>query len=129
MEPTLFNNNVVVTQMNVKHLQRGEVVVFDAKPVEDENYIKRVIGLPGDIVEIKVGHVYVNGIEIQEPYLSKDTVTEPEMMVKVPENEIFVLGDNREESQDSRFIGTIPFEKIRGRAYFRIFPLNKMGKF
>lgn len=129
MQPTLYDKNVVVTKVGIKNLKRGNVIVFDANPRADELYIKRVIGLPGDVVEIKGGHVYVNGDSVNESYLRKNTVTEPEMKVVVPENEVFVLGDNREVADDSRYMGTIPVKKIKGLAYFRIFPFNKIGKF
>lgn len=130
MQPTLYNKNVVVTESVTHNLKHGDIVVFDAAPHDDRYYIKRVIGLPGDTVEIKDNGVYVNGTKINEPYLSKDVVTEPDMVVHVPENQIFVLGDNRAVSEDSRFIGTISLSKVKGHVYFRIFPLNldKSGK-
>jgi signal peptidase I len=129
MQPTLYNKNVVLTERVSKELKHGEVIVFDARPIDEEYYIKRVIGLPGDSVEIKDGSVYVNGEKLEEHYLKVETRTEPEMNIIVPEGEVFVLGDNREVSQDSRFIGTIPVKKIKGHAYFRIFPFNRTGKF
>lgn len=129
MQPTLYDMNVVVTKVGINNLSRGNIIIFDARPRANELYIKRLIGLPGDIVEIKGGHVYVNGDKVNESYLRKNTVTEPEMKVIVPENEVFVLGDNREIADDSRYMGTISMKKIKGFAYFRIFPFNKMGKF
>lgn len=129
MQPTLNDKNIVVTKVGIKHLKRGNIIVFDANPRADELYIKRVIGIPGDVVEIKGGLVYVNGERVKESYLKESTVTEPEMKVTVPENEVFVLGDNREVSDDSRYIGTISIKKIKGLAYFRIFPFSKIGKF
>ncbi|HBM79488.1 MAG: signal peptidase I [Clostridiales bacterium] len=129
MQPTLYDRNIVVTQKNIGSLKHGEVVIFDARPIDDELYIKRVIGLPGETVEIKGGFVYVNNKKLDEPYLESDTRTDPDMKVIVPKGEVFVLGDNRLVSQDSRVIGTIPIKKIKGHAYFRVFPFNKMGKF
>jgi signal peptidase I len=129
MQPTLYNRNVVLTERVSRELTHGEVVVFDARPVDEELYIKRVIGLPGDIVEIRDGSVYVNGEKLEESYLVDGTRTEPEMKITVPEGEVFVLGDDREVSQDSRFIGTIPVKKIKGHAYFRVYPFNRTGKF
>jgi signal peptidase I len=129
MQPTLDDKNILLTERNMKDLKRGEVVVFDARPTDEHYYIKRVIGLPGDNVEIKDGLVYVNGSKIDEPYLRRGTLTEPAMKVKVPQGQVFVLGDNREVSQDSRYIGTIDIKKIKGHAYFRVFPFNEFGKF
>lgn len=129
MQPTLYNKNVVLTEKVTKELKHGEVVVFDARPIDDEYYIKRIIGLPGDVVIIKDGLVYVNGQKLDETYLAESIRTEPEMQITVPSGEVFVLGDNREVSQDSRFIGTIPIKKIKGHAYFRIYPFNKTGRF
>lgn len=129
MQPTLYNNNIVIMERNVKDLKLGDVVVFDGRPIEDFYLIKRVIGLPGDFVEIKDGFVYVNGNKLQETYLEDSTITEPSLVVKVPKDEIFVLGDNREISEDSRYIGTIPIKKIKGHVYLRVFPLNQVEKF
>lgn len=128
MQPTLYTYNVVITERNTKHLERGQVIVFDARPMDESYYIKRLIGLPGDVVEIKDGSVFVNGSKLSEPYLKKGTITEGDLKITVPRNEVFVLGDNREVSSDSRYIGTISIEKIKGHAYFRIFPFNKTGK-
>jgi signal peptidase I len=129
MQPTLFDNNVVIMEKHFKEIKYGDVIIFDANPIDDRYYIKRVIGLPGDTVEIKNGKVYVNNIKTTENYLKSGTVTEPDMISLVPENEYFVLGDNREVSEDSRFIGTIPLEKIKGLVYFKVYPFRDAGKF
>lgn len=129
MQPTLYDNNIVVMEKHIKELKQSDVIVFDAQPIDDRYYIKRIIGLPGDTVEIRDGNVYVNNIKISENYLRSGTVTEPEMVIKVPENEYFVLGDNREVSEDSRFIGTISIEKIKGLVYFKVYPFKDAGKF
>jgi signal peptidase I len=129
MQPTLYDNNIVIMDKHIKEIKHGDVVIFDANPIDDRYYIKRIIGLPGEYVKIKDGNVYVNNIKIAESYLKSGTLTEPDMSVIVPENEYFVLGDNREVSEDSRFIGTIPAEKIKGLVYFKVYPFRDAGKF
>lgn len=96
------------------------------------SYIKRVIGLPGEHIQIKDGKVYINGEELEEPYLVDDVVTEAEngqfIDIVVPENTVFVMGDNRSHSADSRRFGCIPYEKIEGKVVLRFWPLNAFGK-
>ena len=96
------------------------------------SYIKRVIGLPGEHIQIKDGKVYINGEELDEPYLVDDVVTEAEngqfIDIIVPENTVFVMGDNRSHSADSRRFGCIPYEKIEGKVVLRFWPLNAFGK-
>lgn len=93
------------------------------------DYIKRVIAVPGDSVDIKDGYVYVNGKKLNEPYVKgitqKRSVEFP--IQKVPEHKLFVLGDNRENSSDSRVFGLIDMDSVKGKAVFRIWPLNVFG--
>jgi signal peptidase I len=113
--------------------ERGQVVVFHPpKGVpQDDPFIKRVIGVGGDTVEVRSdGRVYVNGTALSEPYLYKDAdgvaqPTEPasDEPVLVPQGMLFVMGDHREESEDSRVFGTIPVSSVIGRAMFRYWPL------
>lgn len=94
------------------------------------SYIKRIIGLPGDHVQIKNGKVYLNGEEYEEPYLNGVETGDMNGIftdVIVPENCVFVMGDNRPHSTDSRCFGCIPMEKIEGKVVFRFWPLNKLG--
>ena len=91
--------------------------------ITEIDYIKRVVAVPGDTVEFKDGAVYVNGERLKEVY-SKGPTHGPNKAVKVKENKVFVLGDNRLDSRDSREIGQIDFDKIRGKAVFRIWPLK-----
>lgn len=93
------------------------------------SYIKRVIGLEGDRVQIKNGKVYVNGTELKEEYLPEGTTTKIVYYndVIVPEGCIYVLGDNRDESIDSRTFGCIPLEKVEGKVILRYWPLNVFG--
>ena len=96
-----------------------------------ESYIKRVIALTGEHVEIKDGKVYINGEELDEPYLTDDVITEPTGVLNdfiVPENTVFAMGDNREGSKDCRAFGCIPLERIESKVVIRFWPLNKFGK-
>ena len=95
------------------------------------SYIKRVIALPGEHVQIKDGGVYINGEKLKEDYLQDYVVTEAMgglyIDITVPQNCVYVMGDNRPESKDSRAFGCIPVEKIESKASFRFWPLNKFG--
>ena len=99
-----------------------------------ESYIKRVIALPGEHLEIKDGKVYINGEELDEPYLQDNVYTtagdvnEPFYDLVVPENCVFVMGDNRAGSTDSRAFGCIPLDKIEGTVWIRFWPFNLFGK-
>lgn len=102
------------------------------------SYIKRVIGLPGEHIQIKDGKVYINGEELQEDYLPEGTVTDSMasesisggqfLDLIVPEGTVFVMGDNRSHSADSRRFGCIPYGKIEGKVVLRFWPLNVFGK-
>lgn len=94
------------------------------------SYIKRVIGVAGDHVQIKEGKVYLNGKELYEPYLNEGTTTEGGVYtdVIVPKGYVFAMGDNRPHSTDCRSFGCVPIEKIESRVAFRFWPLSKFGK-
>ena len=100
--------------------------------VKKTSYIKRVIGLPGDHVEIKEGKVYLNGNELEENYLQSGIVTDNGhgncTDIIVPENCVFAMGDNRAQSSDCRRFGCIPLDKIESKVWIRIWPLNLFGK-
>lgn len=102
--------------------------VFDYQKV---NYVKRVIGLPGDTIEIKDGKVYRNGEELQEEYVRPGNVTTSQVekysTVTVAEGTLYVMGDNREQSKDSRTFGCIPEERVNGKVTIRVWPLTKFG--
>ncbi len=102
------------------------------KPVESKTNIrlvKRVIGIPGDEVDIRDGRVYLNGTELEEPYVKGETwQRDISFPVTVPEGDYLVLGDNREVSKDSRTFGFIERSQIEGRAVFRFWPLNEAGR-
>lgn len=95
------------------------------------SYIKRVIGLPGEHIQIKDSKVYINGEELEETYLSNDVITNSLdgafTDIIVPDGTVFVMGDNREHSGDSRRFGCIPFQKIESKVWLRFWPLNRFG--
>lgn len=131
MDPCLNDNNLLLSErisISKKRVSRGEIITFDASPAEKSIYIKRIIGIPGDKVKIDDGKVYINGKQLNEPYLKEGTVTEGHVDIVVPPEEVFVLGDNRGVSNDSRYIGCIKFSKIKGHPYYRLLPFNKAGK-
>ncbi len=139
MMPTLHNENrMVVNKMSYKigEPERFDIVVFHA--TEEKDYIKRVIGLPGDKIEYKDDTLYVNGKAYDEPYLDEakeqmieGPLTEPFTLEEiigqetVPEGEVFVMGDNRRYSKDSRHIGTIKQSEILGKTSLVYWPLNE----
>lgn len=96
------------------------------------SYIKRVIGLPGEQVKIENGKVYINGNELEEPYLQDNVVTNSLegifTNITVPEDCLFVMGDNRSQSTDSRRFGCIPLEKIESKVWIRFWPFDVFGK-
>ncbi|MBO8464005.1 MAG: signal peptidase I [Firmicutes bacterium] len=107
--------------------ERGDIVVFHYPDDETDLYIKRVIGTPGDTVEGKDGKVYVNGEELEEPYI-KEEIEEDFGPYTVPEDSYFMMGDNRNESWDSRFWENtyVKKEKILGKAFVRYYPGIKL---
>ena len=107
--------------------------IFYVLEINKESYIKRVIGLPGEHVQIMDGKVYINGEELDEPYL-KDGVTTKMLNngllsdFVVPDNCVFAMGDNRDHSTDCREFGCVPLDKIEGTVWIRFWPLNLFGK-
>lgn len=103
--------------------------VYNVLEIGKTSYIKRVIGLPGEHVQIKNGKVYINGEELEENYLSENVVTESTdgafTDLVVPEGTAFVMGDNRGASSDSRRFGCIPYDKIESKVCLRFWPLNR----
>jgi signal peptidase I len=123
MEPNLHDSEYVLIDKISYRLhppERGDVIVFE-RPGEERDYIKRVIGLPGDTVEVRGGQVWVNGVALDEPYLSQTIRTEMPARV-VQSSHYFVMGDNRNNSSDSRSFGAIAEEAIVGRAWLVYWP-------
>lgn len=135
MLPTFENNDYLITEKisyMLRAPQRGEIVIFHPPDNPNVNYIKRIIGLPGDHIEIKDGSIYVNSQKIKEPYLASDENTlaiAKDLNIKLKNNEYFVLGDNRNHSRDSREIGPIPRESIVSRIWVRLLPLDNINAF
>ena len=106
--------------------KRGQIVVFKYPVDPKRDFVKRVVGLPGETVEIKGGRVFINDMEIVEPYVRfPDNFTKAAELI--PPNSYYCLGDNRANSQDSRFWGNVPADFLRGPAVFRYWPLNRIG--
>ena len=119
-----------------KEPSRGSIYVFKYPIEPDRDFIKRIIGLPGDIIDIRNGVVYLNGSALDEPYVkNRDYFTlRPDSGFKfdsipfvVPENNYLALGDNRRNSQDSRYWGFVPKNYLKGPAFFRYWPLSRIG--
>jgi signal peptidase I len=145
MESTLFENNrVLVNKLSYRlhDIRRSDVVVFDrittsGGVIAHDDLIKRVIGIAGDTVEIKDCKVLVNAKEIQEPYLDESVLALPNAVercrvidmkpITVPKNQLFVMGDNRPESFDSRSFGTIPKHLVVGRAFAIVWPFGRIA--
>ena len=128
MEPNLHTNmRLVVEKVSYRmhSPQRGDIVVLRVRP-GDELLIKRIIGLPGDEVAIHDGQVYVNGKALDEPYLNQNTRGNLAPRV-VPPLHVFVMGDNRRASNDSRSFGPVHLDNIVGRAWFSYWPLQNIG--
>jgi signal peptidase I len=136
MMPTLHNGDRMIVNKLSKP-DRFDIIVFHAP--EQKDYIKRVIGLPGDTVEYVNDTLYINGKAYEEPYLDAYKKQNPEGPLTedftleeitgqktVPEGELFVMGDNRRSSKDSRHIGTIPLEQVIGDAKFVYWPIKDM---
>jgi len=104
--------------------QRGDIVIING-PEYEKRLIKRVIGLPGDVLDIRNGTVYVNGEPLEEPYVNGGTKAGTiQLPLTIPENSYFVMGDNRGGSLDSRDLGVIRSSSIEGKAVFRLWPLS-----
>lgn len=157
MASTLEPGDRVLVNRVVYHLRdprRGDVMVFvdPNPPTQDgeqggggffgwlgrgfglstgapEDFIKRVVGLPGETIQARDGHVFIDGRQLAEPYLPAGTVTGNFAPVEIPEDEYFVMGDNRNNSRDSRYgLGTIPRNKIVGKAFVIIWPPSGWGR-
>lgn len=130
MEPNLYSDQrLVVEKVSYRFHgpQRFDIVVLEMPSQGDELLIKRVVGLPGETVEIRDGQVYINGQQLQEPFTDDSTQPGRYGKVTVPPLHVYVLGDNRDRSNDSRSFGPVPIESIVGRAWLSYWPLEKVG--
>lgn len=134
MNPTIENGDrIFVNRMGIfkNKLKRGNIIELHAPDKSGRDYIKRIVALPGDTVQLKNNKVYVNNEQLNENYTSSQTtlVSGNETKWELGEDEYFVLGDNRlpRESNDSRIFGPIKKKAIVGRAFLRYFPFNKFG--
>lgn len=126
MQPNLYEGDFVLVNRIAYRFglpERGDIIVFRYPPNPEETpYIKRVIGLPGDIVRVAEGKVFINDVALSEPYLQVPTGQNGTWTVT--ENAIFVMGDNRGSSSDSRNWGLVPYENIIGKALFIYLPFS-----
>ena len=134
MVPTLQKQDRVLVNKVSYHMHsvhRGDIVVFEHSPGFDpaiKDLIKRVIGLPGETVQGMDGHVFVNGHQLNEPYLPPGVVTTDFAAKVIPADRYWVMGDNRTNSSDSRVFGPIAKSQIVGRAFVLIWPLSRFGQ-
>jgi signal peptidase I len=129
MQPSLENGQRLIVIKAVYHFttpQRGDVVIIHPPVAPQNQWVKRIIGLPGDTVEVKGGVVYVNNIPLAEPYI-KAPPAYTLAPYKVPADNYFVMGDNRNNSTDSHYGWTVTGEKIVGEVWLRIWPINEWG--
>jgi len=129
MEPTLANaERLFVNKLSYRFVppQRGDIVVFRYPRNLDRDFIKRVVAVGGERVEIVDGRVLVDDRPIDWPHpIIADNAHYP--LTEVPERMLFVLGDNRRNSEDSRFFGFVPLENVKGEAFLRFWPLERLG--
>ncbi len=129
MEPTLWDAEwLYVSKVTYRFgtPKRGDVIMFAYPLDQSKDYVKRVIAVGGDTIELRVGRLYVNGQQVPEPYVQSPGLYEMSPQV-VPEDAIFVMGDNRVNSEDSRVFGPVKLSLVRGKAVFRLWPLKKAG--
>lgn len=133
MKPTLLNKDRLI-EVKLDRLwrstKRGDIVVIkDKVKTEGNYYVKRIVGLPGERVEVQNGSVFIDGNLLEEDYIVDGIYTEGNIDLTLGDDEYFVLGDNREPyaSRDSRSFGPIKKKNIGGRCVFRVFPFNRFG--
>ena len=138
MEPTLYENNYLfvnkLAYLTKDHPDYGDIIIFKSDIDKDDGsgkkiLIKRVIAVENDVVTVSEGNVYRNGIKLDESYTLEGFTSGDIKDYAVPENEVFVMGDNRGVSLDSRSgeVGTISEDSIIGKAFFRLYPFSEIG--
>lgn len=131
MEPNLFTGERLLGNKFVYRFEkpsRGDIIVFRFPPDPHKIFIKRIVALPGETIEIRQGAVYVNGDKLNEPYL-RNLAHGDFPPQKIPAGNVFVLGDNRDSSNDSRFWGDLPIRNIQAKAWLRYWPMARMAVF
>jgi len=130
MEPNFYEGDCIMVNKVCYHFsdpQRGDVIVLEPPFQSEHPFVKRVIGLPGEIVEIKDGKVSINGTALEEDEYIKERPNYAMEAKEVPEDEYFVLADNRNNANDSHYGWTVPRENIVGRAWFIYWPPSRWG--
>ncbi len=155
MENTLYSVEQLILDKvtyKFKEPERGDIIIFSENQSKstqnnwvkefinnikytfkvDENndrLVKRIIGLPGDTIDIRDGYVYVNDEKLEEAYIKGETINrEIRMPLKIGDNKLFVLGDNRPVSKDSRTFGLVDYNQVQGKVNLRVYPVNRIGK-
>ncbi len=128
----LIGDRVIVDKITLRFgdVERRDIVVFDrpeSLPGPYDELIKRVIGLPGETIEGRDGRVFIDGIALDEPYLDPGVTISTFGPVDIPEGFVFMMGDNRNRSADSRVFGPVPIDDIVGQARFRYWPLDRIS--
>jgi signal peptidase I len=131
MVPTLkYGDRVLVNKFIYRFTEpdRGDVIVFKSVQGDDQDLIKRVVGVPGDEITVRGGRLFVNGEPQREPYVNKKFPDRSFYApTTVPKDHVFAMGDNRANSQDSRVFGPVPKENIEGEAFLRFWPPGRIG--
>lgn len=138
MQPTLYENDYIFLSKQAYNLfgdpEYGDIVVFhseiDAADGKKKDLIKRIVGLPGDVITVADGVVYRNTEPLKETYIMEDYTTGQVIEYEVPEGMMYVMGDNRRVSLDSRSedIGPVPMDEIIGKAVWKVYPFKQFGK-
>lgn len=134
MEPTLdIGDRVLVSKFSYRFFEPkpGDVVVFispTSSADTEEDYIKRIVATPGMSIEVRGGKLFVNGRPKTEPYIRPESSTSNYGPLKVPKGKVFVMGDNRGNSKDSRYFGPIDKKKLLGKAFFIYWPVTRSGR-
>jgi signal peptidase I len=138
MDPTFASGEYLIVDQLTYRLnnpKRGEIVIFKYPKDESKYFIKRIIGLPGEVVELEGTEVtiknkqYPEGLKLDEPYITDRNEKEDHMTITLKDDQYFVMGDNRRQSSDSRAWGTLPRNLIVGTPFVRLFPMNRIGIF
>jgi signal peptidase I len=132
MVPTLEVGDRILANKFIYHFtdpKKGDIIVFDSVDEEDDQtLVKRVVGVAGDEIQVEDGVLFVNGEAQNEPYLNQELPFRGSYgPTEVPEGHIFVMGDNRGNSADSRVFGPLPLENVKGEAFVRFWPISKIG--